>query len=138
MATPVSSMAWVGVGSFVGSFGAVFLKAGAGRLELKFQSFLRNWQLAAGIFFFCLSSVFFVFGLRHGELSVLYPMVSLGYIWTLVWSRIFFKERLTATKFAGLGLILVGVLLVGLGADTQSAPSVSAGSSTVNSDTGDR
>ena len=117
MATPISSMALVSFGSFLGSFGAVFLKAGALRLELKVRSLLRNWQLAAGIFFFCFSSIFFVLGLRDGELSVLYPMVSLGYVWTLFWSRLFFGERLTATKFAGLALILLGVVMVGLGTD---------------------
>jgi drug/metabolite transporter (DMT)-like permease len=42
-------------------------------------------------------------------------MVSLGYIWTLLWSRLFFKEPLTKQKFAGLGLILLGVFFVGLG-----------------------
>ena len=30
--------------------------------------------------------------LKHGELSVLYPMVSLGYVWTLFWSKLFFNE----------------------------------------------
>jgi drug/metabolite transporter (DMT)-like permease len=126
MATPVSSMALVSVGSFIGSFGAVFLKAGAVRLELKISSLLRNWRLAAGIFFFCFSSVFFVLGLREGELSVLYPMVSLGYVWTLFWSRLFFGERLTGTKFAGLALILLGVIMVGLGTSKAepSHPSV--------------
>ncbi len=119
--TPVSSMALVTFGSFIGSFGAVFLKAGATRLQTNLRSLIRNWQLAAGIFFFCLSSVFFVLGLREGELSVLYPMVSLGYIWTLFWSRLFFGERLTRTKFAALGLILVGVIMVGFGTAPSSA-----------------
>ncbi len=42
-------------------------------------------------------------------------MVSLGYLWTLLWSRIFFKEPLNRGKFLGLALILVGVFFVGLG-----------------------
>jgi drug/metabolite transporter (DMT)-like permease len=42
-------------------------------------------------------------------------MVSLGYIWTLLWSRLFFNEPLTRNKFMGLGLILLGVFFVGLG-----------------------
>ena len=117
MATPVSSMALVTFGSFIGSFGAVFLKSGAVRLEMKLHSLLRNWQLFTGVFLFCFSSIFFVLGLREGELSVLYPMVSLGYVFTLFWSRLFFKERLTATKFAGLALILAGVMMVGLGTE---------------------
>ena len=42
-------------------------------------------------------------------------MVSLGYIWTLLWSRLFFKEPFTQQKIAGLALILLGVFFVGLG-----------------------
>jgi drug/metabolite transporter (DMT)-like permease len=47
---------------------------------------------------------------------VLYPLVSLGYVWTLIWSRLFFGEPVTRNKLAGLSLILLGILLVGLGA----------------------
>ena len=64
---------------------------------------------------YLVSWYFFVLGIRHGELSVLYPMVSLGYIWTLVWARLFFKEAFTSQKFLGLALILLGVFFVGLG-----------------------
>jgi drug/metabolite transporter (DMT)-like permease len=113
-ATPFSSMALVLFGSVIGSFGAVFLKSGSGKLKQGFWNIL-NWHLAAGVALFLLSSVFFVLGIRHGELSVLYPMVSLGYVWTLLWSRLFFHEPFTRQKFYGLGLILVGVFFVGMG-----------------------
>lgn len=115
MTTPFSSMVWVFIGSFIGSFGAAFLKGGAERLERNLKSVYTNWRLAAGVFAYLTSAVFFVLGLRKGELSVLYPMVSLGYIWTLAWSRIFFGEPLTRTKFVGLGLILTGIALLGIG-----------------------
>ncbi|HTS64610.1 MAG TPA: hypothetical protein VMH28_21450, partial [Candidatus Acidoferrales bacterium] len=54
------------------------------------------------------------------------PMVSLGYIWGLVWAKIFFNEPLTRQKFAGLGLILVGVFFVGLGSQDQQPPAPTA------------
>jgi multidrug transporter EmrE-like cation transporter len=108
-------MAWVMLGAFVGSFGAVGLKAGAGRLHRNPTSVLTNWRLAAGVTAYLVSAVFFVFGLRRGELSILYPMVSLGYLWTLLWSRLFFGEPLTRPKFIGIGLILAGVALLGFG-----------------------
>ena len=100
--------------SVVGSFGAVFLKLGAAQLTKSILSFL-NWRLVFGVALFLGSSVFYALGIKGGQLSVLYPMVSLGYIWTLVWSRLFFKESLTKQKFLGLGLILLGVFLVGKG-----------------------
>jgi len=101
-------------GSVVGSFGAVFLKSGAAKLKDGFWNIL-NLRLAFGVGLFLGSSAFFVMGIRHGELSVLYPMVSLGYVWTMVWSRLFFHESFTRQKFVGLGLILLGVFFVGLG-----------------------
>jgi undecaprenyl phosphate-alpha-L-ara4N flippase subunit ArnE len=114
LTTPLSSIALVLVASFIGSFGAVFLKSGAVRTN-SVRSLLVNPRLALGVGLFLLSTVFYLMGIRHGELSVLYPMVSLGYVWTLVWSRLFFKEPLTGQKFAGLGLVLVGIMLLGLG-----------------------
>ena len=108
-------MALVLVGSFIGSFGAVFLKAGAGKLHRDLRTLFFNWRLAAGVAMFLLSSFFFVLGVRKGELTILYPMVSLGYVWTLFWSRLFFKEPFTRYKLLGLALILFGIVVLNLG-----------------------
>jgi multidrug transporter EmrE-like cation transporter len=115
MTTPFSSMAWIFLGGFLGSFGAVFLKSGASRLQLNVKALISNWRLIVGIGIYLLSSVFFVFGMRRGELSVLYPLVALGYMWTVVWSRIFFGEPLTKAKFIAVGMILVGIAFLGFG-----------------------
>jgi drug/metabolite transporter (DMT)-like permease len=108
-------MVWVVVGSFIGSLGAVGLKAGAKRLEMNVVSLITNWRLAVGIVGYLISAVFFIQGVRHGELSVLYPMVSLGYLWTMVWSKLFFDEPITRGKLTAVFLILCGCGLIGLG-----------------------
>ena len=113
--TPVSSMVMVFVASFFGSFGAAFLKAGADRLHRDFGSLVRNWRLAAGIVFFVSSSLLYLKDIKVGELTILYPMVSLGYVWTLLWSRLFFGEPFTRTKLYGLLLILVGIVFLAIG-----------------------
>jgi drug/metabolite transporter (DMT)-like permease len=59
--------------------------------------------------------VFYALGIRGGQLSVLFPMVSLGYIFAIFWARLFFKEAFTRQKLVGLALILLGVFFVGLG-----------------------
>jgi drug/metabolite transporter (DMT)-like permease len=110
----VRSILLVFAGGIIGSFGAVFLKLGAAKLTKSIWSFL-NIQLAVGVGLYLLSTVFYILGIKGGQLSVLYPMVSLGYVWTLLWSRIFFKEGFPPQKFIGLGLILIGVVFVGLG-----------------------
>jgi drug/metabolite transporter (DMT)-like permease len=112
-ATPISSMLLVLFASVVGSFGAVFLKLGAVRLTGILS--LLNWRLLVGVGLYLGSSVFYGWGIKNGQISVLFPMVSLGYVWTMVWARLFFKEPFTRQKFMGLGTILLGVVLVGLG-----------------------
>lgn len=101
--------------SFIGSIGAVFLKSGADRLHRDPKSLLTNWPLAAGIATFVASSLLYLKGIKNGELTVLYPMVSLGYVWTLLWSRIFFGEPLTKAKFGGLALIGIGITMLAMG-----------------------
>ena len=114
-ATPLSSIFLVFGASVVGSFGAVFLKLGAVKTTTGGVMAFLNAQLALGVALYLGSSVFYGMGIRHGQLSVLYPMVSLGYVWTLLWARLFFQEQFTRQKLVGLALVLLGVFFVGLG-----------------------
>jgi drug/metabolite transporter (DMT)-like permease len=110
-----ASIAWVATGSFIGSFGALYLKLGSGHLGGNLRSLLTNWRLALGVGLYLLSSVFYVIGVSKGDLSALYPLVSLGSIWTLLWSKLFLGEALTRAKFVAVGMILAGCFLLGLG-----------------------
>lgn len=101
--------------SFMGSFGAVFLKSGAQRLEFRLEALMKNYRLAFGVLTYVASSYFYILGMRHGELTVLYPMVALGYVFTLFWSRLFFGEPFNRLKIVGLCMILLGVVCVNAG-----------------------
>jgi drug/metabolite transporter (DMT)-like permease len=113
--TPLSSIILVLFGSFIGSFGAVFLKLGAEHMKGSLARLLTNYWLGVGIVLYLLSSVFYMMGVAQGQLTVLYPMVSLGYIWAIVWARLFFKEQFTIAKISGLAMIIVGVALINFG-----------------------
>ena len=117
MKTPSNAIFLVLFASFIGSFGAVLLKAGANRLEFTIRGLVTNYRLIAGIGFFLFSTYFFVkaVGQPGAELTVLYPMVSLSYIWTLLWSRLFFGEPFTRTKLKGLALIVAGIIILQFG-----------------------
>lgn len=113
--TPLSSIVLVLFGSFIGSFGAVFLKIGAEHMKGSLIRMLSNYWLATGVVLYLMSSVFYMMGVAQGQLTVLYPMVSLGYIWTILWARLFFKEPFTTAKIAGLLMIIFGVGLINFG-----------------------
>jgi drug/metabolite transporter (DMT)-like permease len=113
--TPFHSIVLILVSSFLGSFGAVFLKLGAEHMKGQLARIFTNYWLATGVAFYLLSSVFYMAGVSQGQLTVLYPMVSLGYIWAMVWARIFFKEPFTLAKIGGLAMIIFGVSLINFG-----------------------
>lgn len=113
--TPLSSILLIFLAAIIGSVGAVYLKIGAARLRYGFFQNIFNVKLALGVALFLGSSVFYLLGIRHGELTVLFPMVSIGYVFGLFWSKLFFGEPFTKAKILGLALILVGVVFVGLG-----------------------
>ncbi|MDE3196097.1 MAG: EamA family transporter [Acidobacteriota bacterium] len=115
MKTPVSSMLLVLSASVIGSFAAVFLKMGAAKLKDGLR-YIFNLKLVFGIFLFVASSVPFLMGIKHGELSVLYPMVSFSYVLTLFWSKLFFGEPITSGKVGAIAVILGGLVCIGLGA----------------------
>ena len=101
--------------SFIGSCGMAFLKAGAYKLSRNLLHIVLNWRLSVGVLLYVISSAFFVMGMKRGELSILYPLVALGYIWALVWARIFFGEELTKSKLGGFALIIAGVIVLKAG-----------------------
>jgi drug/metabolite transporter (DMT)-like permease len=72
-------------------------------------------QLFAG---YCLYGVFtlmFVYALRHGELSILYPLIALGYVWVTITAVVAFHETMNPLKLAGLVVIIAGVAVLGWG-----------------------
>jgi drug/metabolite transporter (DMT)-like permease len=113
--TPVSSFGYVFLASVIGSIAAVFLKTGAGRLHRNVSSLIFNFHLYTGVGLYLLSSLFFLKGIKHGELSILYPMTSLSYVWAFVWSRMFFSEHLNRQKMLGLAMIMGGVVYLFVG-----------------------
>lgn len=115
MTTPLSSIALVVFGAFLGSLGAVGLKAGAQHFALNLKALATNWKLAAGIGGYLVSTVFYTAGISKGEISVLFPMVSISYIGTMIWGKVFFGEPITRGKYLGIAVILVGCVLLGLG-----------------------
>lgn len=114
MATQLWAVELVVLGTLVGAFGPILLKRGSAAFGLSIRSLLKNYNLLAGIFLYGLSSIIFIPALRGGDLSVLYPIVSVNYIWVSLLSVKFLNEKMNSFKWVGIGLIIVGVSLIGL------------------------
>ena len=80
----------------------VFLVALLGNLPL-----LLGYTMSAGTAFLL------ILALRDGELSMLYPIIALTYVWVNILSMYFFNEHMNIWKASGIALVIGGVALLG-------------------------
>jgi len=98
------------------SSGQILVKMGANKLALDLVGFLTNFELFFGYGLYMVGAVLLVVSLRWGELSVLYPIYALNFIWVSVMSPIFFaQDTMSPVKWLGVFIVVVGVSLVGYG-----------------------
>jgi drug/metabolite transporter (DMT)-like permease len=74
---------------------------------------LTNLPLFGGLACYGLSTILLVLALRYGELSILYPIIALTYVWVSILSVGFLGETLNVYKLLGLIFIVLGVAVLG-------------------------
>ena len=95
----------------------VLLKFGTVQLKLhpSLVGLLTNFPLIGGMALYGVGAALMVLALRHGELSVLYPLISLSYVWVAILSVLVFGEVMNPYKIGGICAIMAGVGVLGLG-----------------------
>ncbi|MDR1098270.1 MAG: EamA family transporter [Tannerella sp.] len=95
--------------------GQVFLKFGlekAGKFTWTwtfFRDFLTNpWMLASGLSMVAASVIWFYI-LKHHDLSLAYPLVSISYIFGTLAAVYIFHETVPLTRWVGVLFIMIGV-----------------------------
>ncbi|HII17615.1 TPA: EamA family transporter [Candidatus Woesearchaeota archaeon] len=115
MSTALWAIGLVIVGTLVGSWGSLFFKIGSKHLHRDFKDIWKAYHLLLGFMFYGFGSLLFMIALPYGELSVLYPFVSLSYVWISFMSLIILKEEMTSIKWIGIAIIILGIVFIGAG-----------------------
>ena len=71
-----------------------------------------NPYVFMGFVLFGLSSIFWLVVLSRLPLSLVYPMVSVGYVLVAIVSWYFFKESVSLVRWLGIIVIMAGVFLI--------------------------
>ncbi|HZL56540.1 MAG TPA: hypothetical protein VFC21_05635 [Bryobacteraceae bacterium] len=82
---------------------------------------VKDFPLIAGFFFHGCNALLLILALRDGELSILWPIYALSYVWVALLSMRFFGDRMNVWKGAGIALIILGVSLLGRASQRQGA-----------------
>lgn len=94
-----------------GSLGAFFFKKSTERAEHFFLLFRIPYFYVGGILYVS-GALLNILLLRFMDYTVIYPMGSISYIWSLFLSHCLLGERITRKKVAGVALIFAGVVLL--------------------------
>lgn len=122
MASLTLTIIFMVLATLIGSFGSLFLKKGSAQFHMDFYKglwrifidFLKNHYVILGVILYLISSIFFLYLLRTEELSMLYPMTSLSYVFVTLLSYYILKEKINFFKTLGIISIIFGVVLVTL------------------------
>ncbi|MBI2578464.1 MAG: EamA family transporter [Candidatus Aenigmarchaeota archaeon] len=91
-------------------------KLGANAQGFYIGPFPVNVIVIAGFLAYGIAALLFLHALRDGQLSVLYPIWSLSFVWVFLASSMLLKETVTLLNWFGIILIMAGVSLAGRGA----------------------
>ena len=94
------------------AIGQFFIKTGVETLTLNLFSIITNYSLIFGLFLYGFSGIILVFALKQGELNVIYPMISLSYIWTTLISIFLLNEYVSGVQITGISAVLLGVFFI--------------------------
>ncbi len=96
---------------FLGAIGQIFLKLGSKNFNLDL-SLLTNWNLIFGLGLYAVATIIFIFALKQGNLSILYPIIATSYVWVAIFSKYFLNEPFPLYKWTGIVLILIAVGII--------------------------
>jgi len=117
------SIALVFCCTFIGAAAQILMKIGAGNLPPVGAAailanpliVLKDVALLAGLSLYGLFTLMLIFALRDGELSIIYPVIALNYVWVTFLSLLFFHETMNPLKACGISIIVLGVVVLGRG-----------------------
>ena len=97
----------------------LFYKLGADRLGI--SALYTNWPLGLGLVIYGFGAVLLIIALKHGELTILYPIIATSYIWVALFSWGLFGESFGFVKLLGIISIVIGIVLISFGSKPSGA-----------------
>ena len=99
------------ISSVLGALGVLHFKFASEKVSLKISSWIFNVKFIMALVFYGFSFIAMVSALRLTDLSIVYPLFALSYIWVALLSSTVLKEKLYSHNWIGFVLIILGIAL---------------------------
>jgi multidrug transporter EmrE-like cation transporter len=118
-----STFAFIITGVLLNAAAQLFLKAGTNALGGAIHLTMENWfqtaikvatqlPIIAGLACYVISLVVWIIGLSRTDVTIAYPMLSLGYVVSAAGAWMFLGEAVSLQRLLAIGVILIGVFLL--------------------------
>jgi len=107
------------ISTLINAFGQLLWKKGVTTIVFStMKTFILtslNLNFILGWIFYALAALFMIISLRHGNLSLIHPFLSLTQVWVLILASMFLQETITINKISAVSLIIIGTILISRG-----------------------
>jgi drug/metabolite transporter (DMT)-like permease len=119
----LSTFAFIITGVLLNAAAQIFLKAGTNALGGAIHLTAQNWfstgikvisqlPILAGLACYAISLVVWIIGLSRTDVTIAYPMLSLGYVVSAFAAWFFLGEAVSMQRLLAIGVIMIGVALL--------------------------
>ena len=119
----LTTFAFIISGVLLNAVAQVLLKAGTNALGGAIHLTMSNWfetfvrvatqlPILGGLACYALSLVVWIMGLSRTDVTIAYPMLSLGYVVAALGAWMFLGETVSLQRVLAIGVIMLGVLLL--------------------------
>jgi multidrug transporter EmrE-like cation transporter len=119
----LSTFAFIITGVLLNAAAQLLLKAGTNALGGAIHLNAQNWfqtgikvatqlPILAGLACYAVSLVVWIIGLSRTDVTIAYPMLSLGYVVSAIGAWMFLGEVVSLQRLMAIGVIMVGVVLL--------------------------
>jgi multidrug transporter EmrE-like cation transporter len=99
--------------TITGAAAQLLIKTGMDHFSPHLLALVTNIPLVAGYTLYGINTLMMVLALKNGEMSMLYPIIALTYVWTTLASYTVLGEPSNVYKNVGIATIVLGVAVMG-------------------------
>ena len=71
-----------------------------------------NWQLGLSLLLYIIAMIIYLFMLKNYDLSIVYPLTSISYIFTILLAMFLLGETVSVIRWVGILLVMLGVGMI--------------------------
>lgn len=98
--------------TLIGAIASLYLKKASGLNGI--LNIIKNINLYIGGILYLISAVLNIYILKFLDYSIVLPLTSITYIWTMILSYFKLNEKINRKKIIGVMLIIIGAILVSI------------------------